>query len=218
MTVFIKDPLLQERNILFAWLETTYRDLHCLDAERFYRAADETIEQLREQYNDYDRRTVFSQDPYFRFFRKFKKTCPVMLQFESVLKGRPFPHRNPAAEVPFLFEIRTRMLSGTHDLDCVRGDLRICSAQERETFTGLRGEEVHCYPGDIIGRDDEGIILSMISGADARTCCHDHSTHVFYPVFGTPDMPEETLRDALDLLEQYVHLLDQEARTAKHIL
>ena len=33
-----------------------------------------------------------------------------------------------------------------------------------------------------------------------------------------PDMPEETLWDALDLLEQYVHLLDQEALTAKYIL
>ncbi|MBR2829040.1 MAG: hypothetical protein IKE68_00660, partial [Solobacterium sp.] len=78
--------------------------------------------------------------------------------------------------------------------------------------------EVHCYPNDVIGRDDDGIILSLVAGADARTCCHEDSRHVFYPVFGMPDMPEETLRNALDKLAACVRLLCPDAVIAKHII
>ena len=218
MTSFIKDPVLTERNILFAWLDVFYPDRSGWQIEQFYAAADQTAVELRHQFADYDRKAMFSADPYFRFFRKFKKTYPVMLQFESILNGRPFPRHNPAAEVPFLFEIRTRMLSGTHDLDSVHGDIRICSAAAKEPFTGLRGEEVHCYPNDVIGRDDDGIILSLVAGADSRTCCHDDSTHVFYPVFGMPDMPEETLQKALDELADCVRLLAPDAVITKHVI
>ena len=218
MPVFTKDHLLEERNILFAWLEVQYPARETWTTEAFYAAADRTIAELKEEFADYDRKAMFGEDPYFRFFRKFKKTYPVMLQFESILKDRPFPRHNPAAEVPFLFEIKTRMLSGTHDLDRVHGDIRICSAAEREPFIGLRGEEVHCYPNDVIGRDDDGIILSLVAGADARTCCHEDSRHVFYPVFGMPGMPEETLRNALDELAACVRLLCPDAVITKHVI
>ena len=94
-----------------------------------------------------------------------------MMQLESfLLKGRPFPIDNSVTAIPFLAELETQSLSGTHDVDFVRGAVRLFAGTEKAPFPGMRGEEVHTYPGDFCARDDEGIIFSMIAGADARTC------------------------------------------------
>ena len=168
MVDITKDAVLQERGIHFGLVEVTYPEPEAWRPDAFYAAADEVICSLREEYRDYDRKAVFGEHPYSRFFKKFKKTYPVMLQFESCLfQGRPFPHGNPVAEVPFLAELRTRVLMGTHDLDRVRGPILLCSGTEKEPFPGMRGE-AHTYPNDVVGRDDGGVIFSMIAGAERR--------------------------------------------------
>ncbi len=49
-----------------------------------------------------------------------------MQQFESVMfKGRPFPEDDPVMGVPFLLELTTFVLSGTHDIDRIDGPLTI---------------------------------------------------------------------------------------------
>ena len=131
------------------------------------------LDALREKYADYDRKAVFGANPYFRFFKKFKKTYPVMQQFESVLfKGRPFPEEDPVMGVPFLLELTTFVLSGTHDIDRMDGPLTIFTPSEKLPFLGMRAASTHTYPKDICGRDSSGIIFSMIAGADDRTCIH----------------------------------------------
>lgn len=211
MLQFIKDASSRERNIPFGYVEVWYPEiLRCDD----FRALVETeLSTLREKYADYDRKNVFGQNPYFRFFKKFKKTYPVMMQFESVLfKGRPFPNFNPVAEVPFLMEIVTQVLSGAHDVDQIQGTVELYSATSREEFSGMRGTPFHTYPGDFCGRDEAGIIFSLIAGADARTCARQDSRHVFYPLFGTPDLPAEVIQDAMDVLIRYIRALAPDAQ------
>lgn len=207
-----KEGPLAERKIPFGLVEVWYPDSAAWDAEAL-RALEETeLAGLRERYADYDRKAVFGENPYVRFFKKFKKTYPVLMQMESfLLKGRPFPQVNPVTEIPFLAELKTQYLMGTHDADAVQGTLRLFSGTEKAPFTGLRGEEVHTYPNDVCGRDDGGIIFSMISGADDRTCARPESRHVFYPVFGTPEMPAEEIARQQELLKRYVLTLAPDA-------
>ena len=180
---------------------------------------EEHLRLLREKYADYDRKALFGENVYFRFFRKFKKTYPVMMQLESfLLKGRPFPIDNSVTAIPFLAELETQSLSGTHDVDFVRGAVRLFAGTEKAPFAGMRGEEVHTYPGDFCARDDEGIIFSMIAGADARTCAKPGSRHVFYPVFGVAGQPEAEISAVLDRLEEYVRVLAPEAETSRQLL
>ena len=95
MLQITKGPTLQEAQIPFAWVEVRYPDKNRWDEAGFYAMVDEHLAALCERYRDYVRADVFGQNPYFRFFRKFKKTFPVMMQFESVLlKGREFPKSN----------------------------------------------------------------------------------------------------------------------------
>ncbi|MBR3640588.1 MAG: hypothetical protein IKN53_00985, partial [Oscillibacter sp.] len=192
MIEFIKDETLKERKIPFGYVEARYPEK--LNAEAFYETAERVIAHLREEFAQYDRKAVFGEQAYSRFFKKFKKTYPVLLQFESCLFGeRPFPRVNAVAEVPFLAELDTRVLMGAHDAECVRGRIVLTSGTEKEPFEGMRGE-AHTYPNDVVGRDDGGVIISMIAGADARTCAHEGSRHVFYPVFGVPEQNPEELK------------------------
>ena len=208
MVQITKENGMQSAGVPFAWVEVQYPDKAQWDETGFYDMVEQHVAALREQYREYVRADVFGQNPYFRYFRKFKKTYPVMMQFESVLlKGREFPRWNAVTAVPFLAELETHVLCGTHDIDRLMGPVELYQAEAREPFAGLRGDEVHTYPGDVTGRDAGGIIFSMIAGADSRTCVHPDSRHVFYPVFGTPDTAPAVIEDALETLAGFVRTI-----------
>ncbi|MDD3369953.1 MAG: hypothetical protein PHP50_13920 [Lachnospiraceae bacterium] len=202
------EPEVAEREFPFGYLEVKYPNREAWNVEAFYESVETEIEELKSKYAEYERKAFFGENPYYRFFKKFKKTYPVLLQFESVLmKDRPFPHENPIIEVPFIAEIITQILMGTHDVDSVMGDVTLYLPTEKEPFIELRGEETHTYQGDLAARDGEGIIFSMIAGADQRTCGRVESKHVIYPVFGTPGQDPEELRQAAEVLKRFVKIL-----------
>ena len=215
MVQITKENGMQSAGVPFAWVEVQYPDKAQWDETGFYDMVERHVAALREQYREYVRADVFGQNPYFRYFRKFKKTYPVMMQFESVLlKGREFPRWNAVTAVPFLAELETHVLCGTHDVDCLMGPVELYQAEAREPFAGLRGDEVHTYPGDVTGRDAGGIIFSMIAGADERTCARAESRHVFYPVFGVPGQAPDALRSAQTRMAEYAALLAKDAQIA----
>jgi len=100
----------------------------------------------------------------------------------------------------------------------VQGSVRLFAGMEKAPFPGMRGEEVHTYPGDFCARDDAGIIFSMIAGADDRTCVKESSSHVFYPAFGVAGQPVEQIIAVLDRLESYVRVLSPEAEISRQVL
>lgn len=58
-----------------------------------------------------------------------------MMQLESfLLKGRPFPIDNSVTAIPFLAELETQSLSGTHDVDFVRGAVRLFAERKKRRF------------------------------------------------------------------------------------
>ncbi len=180
---------------------------------------EEHLQALKERFTDYDRKAVFGENVYFRFFKKFKKTYLVLMQLESILlKGRPFPDANPITAIPFLAELETQHLLGAHDVEQVQGGVQLFAGTEKAPFPGMRGEEVHTYPGDFCGRDDGGIIFSMIAGADDRTCVRESSTHVFYPAFGVAGQSVEELTAVLNRLEEYVRTLAPDAEIYRQLM
>ena len=215
MVQITKENGMQSAGVPFAWVEVQYPDKAQWDETGFYDMVEQHVAALREQYREYVRADVFGQNPYFRYFRKFKKTYPVMMQFESVLlKGREFPRWNAVTAVPFLAELETHVLTGTHDVEQLLGPAELYLAQAKEPFVGLRGDLVHTYPGDLCARDEGGIIFSMIAGADARTCARQTSRHVFYPVFGVPGQDPAALRPMQERLAEYARILAPDAEVS----
>jgi hypothetical protein len=214
----IRDDAMNESSHL-AVLEVRYPDSAEWNIDAFEMLRDWELDVIRKEGENYDRETWFRQDPYFRYFRKFKKTYPVMMQVESfLLKGRPFPEGRYINAVAFLTELKTRILMGTHDAERVDGDIVIYTETEKVPFPSIHGSEGHSYPGDTTGRDDAGVIISMIAGADSRTCLQDDSTHVLYLVFGTPSTSAEVLDECLDQVEEYVRTLAPSAETQRHFV
>ena len=202
-----------------AVLEVSYPDCGEWDIAAFEKLRDSELDAIRKEGENYDRETWFRQDPYFRYFRKFKKTYPVMMQVESfLLKGRPFPEGRYINAVAFLTEMKTRILMGTHDAERVEGDIVIYTETEKVPFPSIHGSEGHSYPGDTTGRDDAGVIISMIAGADSRTCLQDDSRHVLYLVFGTPNTTPEVLNECLDQVEIYARTLAPSAEIQRHFV
>ena len=197
MLQITKGPTLQEAQIPFAWVEVRYPDKESWDEAGFYAMVDEHLAALCGRYRDYVR------------------ADPVMMQFESVLlKGREFPKSNAVTAVPFLAELETHVLTGTHDVEQLLGPAELYLAQAKEPFVGLRGDLVHTYPGDVCARDEGGIIFSMIAGADARTCARQTSRHVFYPVFGVPGQDPAALRPMQERLAEYARILAPDAEVS----
>lgn len=191
-----------------AILEVNYTDPAEWDTAAFEALKESELRKIRQEGAEYDRETWFRQESYFRYFRKFKKTYPVMMQVESfLLKGKLFPEGRYTNAVAFLTELKTLCLLGSHDADMIEGDLVIYNETEKTPFPSIHGGEAHSYPGDITCRDDLSIVVSMIAGADARTCLNDNSSHVLYFAFGTPGMREDALTGYLEQVREYINVL-----------
>ena len=73
MLVIIKDPSFAARNIPFGLAEVRYPARETWDETAFRALAERELADCRARFPDYDRKAVFGQNPYFRFFKKFKK-------------------------------------------------------------------------------------------------------------------------------------------------
>ena len=130
----IRDEAMNESSHV-AVLEVRYPDSAEWDTAAFEQLRDRELDAIRKEGENYDRETWFRQDAYFRYFRKFKKTYPVMMQVESfLLKGRPFPEGRYTNAVAFLTELKTRCLLGSHDADKIEGDVVIYKETEKRDF------------------------------------------------------------------------------------
>lgn len=213
------DPSFLEKHVRFGVLEAAFPRREMWELPAFEALKSRELERLRETFAAYDRKTVFGENPYCRYFKKYKKTYPVLQQLESfLLKGRPFPSGNPVNEVAFLAELRTQMLLGAHDIDRIAGVPELFCPTEKLPYPGMRGEEVHTYPGDVSGRDRDGIIWGMIAGADERTCIRPDSTHIAYLVFGAPGVTSEQVESLLDTLAGYAQTLSPATEVHKLLI
>lgn len=212
----VKSEEIKDVDIPFGVVLVNYPEK--LDVESFDKFKDKVLMEIKEEFADYERSVVFGNNVFFRYFKKFKKTYTVMQQFESfLLKGREFPNYTAINQVPFLAELKTHHLLGAHDVDKMEGKLVIYKASEKADFEGMGDRIVHTYPNDITGKDDKGIILSMIAGADNRTFVTDDSRNVAYMVFGTEGMDKAQMENAMNVLEEYAKVLAADA-TIKRII
>jgi DNA/RNA-binding domain of Phe-tRNA-synthetase-like protein len=83
----------------------------------------------RARFAAYDR-AAFNALPVIRayndYYGRFKKSYHVQLQLESVvLKGKSLPRVAALVECMFMAELEDQMLTAGHDLDALRGPLRL---------------------------------------------------------------------------------------------
>jgi DNA/RNA-binding domain of Phe-tRNA-synthetase-like protein len=142
---------------------------------------------------------------YGNYYRQFKKTYHIQLQLESiVLKGKSIPKVAALVESMFMAEMQDMLLTAGHDLDKLQLPLILDVATGTEQYTLLRGEEQTLKPGDMMIRDQSGVISSIIYGPDQRTQITPDTRNAIFTVYAPPGIGEQTIADHLQHIQENI--------------
>ncbi len=173
-------------------------------------------EQLRLRFAGQDRAALLSHpilQAYDAYYRQFKKTYHVQLQLESILfKGQSIPSVAALVEAMFKAEMDTLLLTAGHDLDALHLPLTLDASQGTESYTLLRGEPQTPKAGDMLIRDSEGIISSIVYGPDQRTQITAQTRNVIFTTYAPSGINEEAVMNHLKQIQQNVEVIAPSAK------
>lgn len=141
---------------------------------------------------------------YRGYFRRFGNRYPVVHQAKAILTGRPIESPSALVEAMFTAEVDSLVLTSGHDLDALAEPLQVDVARDGDLYTKISGKEERLRPGDMIVRDAEGVIASVLHGPDSRTRLRAASTAALFgawcPVGLAADVAERHLNALAALL------------------
>jgi hypothetical protein len=143
---------------------------------------------------------------YDRFFKEWEYECPLPGHFKRTIE-MGFPIVNLYIDTHIMAEMYHGILMAIQDLDRFQGEWRLDLAAEGETFKGVSGRMVLCKEGEIILRDEGGIVCSLFQGPDFRTRVELSSKNIVVYIFTAKGIEEEQvtqgLQLALEILEKF---------------
>ncbi len=173
-------------------------------------------EELRRRYAGQDRAALQANailKAYDDHYRRFKKTYHVQLQLESILfKGKSIPAVAALVEAMFMAEMDTLLLTAGHDLDVIQAPLTLDVAQGSESYTLLHGEPQTPKAGDMMIRDREGIVSSIVYGPDQRTQINAATRNAVFTVYAPEGIAVPDIERHLAKIRENVQLVAPEAR------
>jgi DNA/RNA-binding domain of Phe-tRNA-synthetase-like protein len=104
------------------------------------------------------------------------------------------------------------LLTAGHDLDVLHLPLTLDVATGAEGYTLLRGEEQTLKPGDMMIRDQLGVISSIIYGPDQRTQITPETRNVVFIVYVPPGIDEQAVTDHLRHIQENVMIFAPQAQ------
>lgn len=117
---------------------------------------------------------------YRAYFKRWGKTYPVEFQIKTIQKGGRFPQISVLVDSMFIAELKNRILTSGHDLDAIQGDLTFDVSRGGERYIMLNGREQELKRDDIILKDEEGILASVLYGPAKRTSITLDTRNVLY--------------------------------------
>src|SRR5512140_3094514 len=173
-------------------------------------------QQLRERYAGQDRLALL-RDPvlqaYDAYYKRFKKTYHVQLQLESILfKARSIPAVAALVECMFMAEMDGLLLTAGHDLDALKLPLTLDIAMGDESYVLLRGEAQSPKAGDMLIRDEEGIISSIVYGPDQRSQIVPGTRNAVFTVYAPAGTSPERIQQQREQIRGNIVVIAPEAR------
>jgi DNA/RNA-binding domain of Phe-tRNA-synthetase-like protein len=171
--------------------------------------------QLRQRFATADRASLAALpviQAYQRHYRAFGQTYHVLRQLESVaLKGKPLASPSGLVLAMFAAELDSLLLTAGHDVDALQPPLVIDRSVADERFVGLGGREQVVRSGDMLMRDEGGIISAVVYGPDERTRLVDHTRRVLFSTYAPAGISTEQVFRHLDQLAALVQLASPDA-------
>lgn len=170
---------------------------------------------LRDRFAGYDRQRLKALPTlaaYIDYYKGFKKTYHVLLQLESIaLGGKSIPSVAALVEAMFMAELKNQLLTSGHDLSRIVEPLSVNVATGNETFVRMNGEAQELKANDMFIADAEGILSSIIYGADRRTAITPQTRDVLFTVYAPPGIDPGAVRAHLADIGDNVRLVAPQA-------
>jgi DNA/RNA-binding domain of Phe-tRNA-synthetase-like protein len=146
---------------------------------------------------------------YDQFFQGFGFECPLPRHLQKTIDSG-CPRYNLMVDAHFMAEMCGGILVAVTDYDRIDGVLMLDVAQEGESNAGMGGSQFTIKEGEIVLRDEKGIICVLCQGADEKTRVSDDTHNVFFYSYGVPGIGRIYLNEGLSLLRRPWHSLVRE--------
>lgn len=177
---------------------------------------------LRARYNGFARRDFLElpvMAAYERYYKRFDKTYHVLLQLESVvLKDKHLPEVTPLVDANFTAELDTLVLTASHDAAHLQPPLLIDVSRVGDEFTRMNGVPKQLPPGDMVMRDSQGVICTILYGQDNISPIMASTTHALYVAYAPAGVGGDTVMTQLDAIEQNIRLFSAECRLVQKLV
>jgi len=152
---------------------------------------------------------------YSRYYKKFEKSYHVLGQLKSVIfENHPLSAGTGLIETVFIAELKNMLLTAIHDLDSIRFPLKIGVSSGEEVYTTLRGNEQCLKLGDMMVRDQAGVISSVIYGPDCRTCVTPSTSNSMMVVYAPDGIRREEIIDHFEAIKRIIGIISPQFITA----
>ena len=161
----------------------------------------DTEARLRQDYAGFGRKDFLAlpvMAAYEQYYRRFEKTYHVQLQVESiVLKGKSLPDVSPLVDANFAAEVETFILTAGHDVARLEEPVWIDVSRPGDEITPMNGAARPIRVGDMLMRDQQGIVCTILYGQDNLSPITPVTSHAIYVAYApagvTPRQEEKQL-------------------------
>lgn len=167
---------------------------------------------LRQKYGAMERvdlQQLPALEAYKSYYSQFRKTYHVQLQLESVVhKGKSLPAVNPLVDTCFAAELETHLLTASHDADVLEPPVTVDASSGEEVLHMLSGKRKQIKGGDMMMRDAQSVVCTIIYGQDRRTAVSEATKRVLYVTYAPPGVAYQQVDAHHDVLVSNARLID----------
>jgi DNA/RNA-binding domain of Phe-tRNA-synthetase-like protein len=118
----------------------------------------------------------------------------------------------------FMAELENRILTSGHDRDTIQGRLVYDLADEGEEYVKLNGKKQVLLKNDVILKDDDGVLASVLFGPAARTPIKGDTLNPLYFAWCPIGIDHETVDEHLSTIAKFLKIVyGEKIETSRHI-
>ena len=155
---------------------------------------------------------------YADYYGKWGKTYPIEFQIKSVKKGRGFPNVSTHVDSMFMAELENRILTSGHDAETVQGNLTYDLADDGEEYIKLNAKKQVLMKNDIVLRDEEGVLASILFGPAARTSITMETLNPLFFAWCPIGITTEAVDEHLSTILRHLETVYGETESTKSII
>jgi DNA/RNA-binding domain of Phe-tRNA-synthetase-like protein len=152
---------------------------------------------------------------YDSYFKAWKKTYtyPIEYQLNTIKNGRKLPQVSVLVDSMFIAELNTMILTSGHDLDTIQGNLTFDVSEGDEQYLKINGKEQDIKKGDILLKDEEGILSCILHGPAKRTTITLKTKNALYFTWCPKTISEELVKSHLSEILKNINAVFTNAKS-----